>query len=425
MYIKCTIDLIIMFYKNCQALAFTKPFQHGVEELNKYLAEEKFTALEELQLSNIGWVNPFLFSNEDIFAVSADGFIHLKLHQETKELKKSTITKKVAKRVDKVEKETGKPVSRQDKAIFEDEIINELLPYAQTTDKTIMGLICPKENLLLINSSTTKEAETFCGLLRKSLGSLPITRVMPGGASNGHYTPEYLFTQWIINEIPVPPSLALGLDCVLVSTEAGDKSKITIKEQTLQTQEIAGLIHADKEAKELRLRSIDQKLIKKALEGDEKDQLDATQFETLCAEGHFDILSFTLNNDLIFKTIKYNDFNIINDESGMGDLRTNIYYGASALIDIIKEIFELFKSNAACHLDDPNDLITLAKPIDNFDDITASQDNDEPEDELYPEVFAYCVELGRASTTAIQRKFKLGYNRSARLVELIKPKLAC
>ncbi|MGO2878447.1 MAG: DNA translocase FtsK [Halomonas sp.] len=39
------------------------------------------------------------------------------------------------------------------------------------------------------------------------------------------------------------------------------------------------------------------------------------------------------------------------------------------------------------------------------------------DDALYPEAAAFVTESGKASVSAIQRQFKLGYNRAAHLVE--------
>ena len=46
----------------------------------------------------------------------------------------------------------------------------------------------------------------------------------------------------------------------------------------------------------------------------------------------------------------------------------------------------------------------------------------EEEDELFPEVLAFVIEAGAASTSMIQRKFRIGYNRAARMIDLLEEK---
>ncbi|WP_114417771.1 DNA translocase FtsK [Marinospirillum perlucidum] len=45
------------------------------------------------------------------------------------------------------------------------------------------------------------------------------------------------------------------------------------------------------------------------------------------------------------------------------------------------------------------------------------QDSDDESDPLYDEAVAFVIESRRASTSAVQRRFKIGYNRAARLVD--------
>ncbi len=45
------------------------------------------------------------------------------------------------------------------------------------------------------------------------------------------------------------------------------------------------------------------------------------------------------------------------------------------------------------------------------------QEDGGEEDALYDEAVAFVTESGRASISAVQRKFRIGYNRAARMVE--------
>ncbi len=47
------------------------------------------------------------------------------------------------------------------------------------------------------------------------------------------------------------------------------------------------------------------------------------------------------------------------------------------------------------------------------------QMEDETEDELFDEVVEYILEEGKASTSMLQRRFRIGYNRAARLIDAL------
>ena len=47
----------------------------------------------------------------------------------------------------------------------------------------------------------------------------------------------------------------------------------------------------------------------------------------------------------------------------------------------------------------------------------SSEEKMEDLDEKYDEAVSYVIEAGEASISKIQRKFKIGYNRAARIVE--------
>ena len=51
------------------------------------------------------------------------------------------------------------------------------------------------------------------------------------------------------------------------------------------------------------------------------------------------------------------------------------------------------------------------------EDLLAKTEQAESEDELFFEACQFVVEQGGASTSSVQRKFRIGYNRAARLIE--------
>ncbi len=59
------------------------------------------------------------------------------------------------------------------------------------------------------------------------------------------------------------------------------------------------------------------------------------------------------------------------------------------------------------------------QPIDTSTSTVGKYDNDDYDDPLYNDIVDFVVEQKKASTSLIQRRFKLGYNRAARIVDLL------
>lgn len=65
------------------------------------------------------------------------------------------------------------------------------------------------------------------------------------------------------------------------------------------------------------------------------------------------------------------------------------------------------------------DEISLGEIIDDDRSISSSSVDDNDDDELYEDARAVVMEAGKASTSYIQRKLKVGYSRAARLIDLL------
>ena len=50
---------------------------------------------------------------------------------------------------------------------------------------------------------------------------------------------------------------------------------------------------------------------------------------------------------------------------------------------------------------------------------TISNDKEEYDDPLYNDIVQFVIESGKASASLLQRRFKLGYNRAARIIDLL------
>lgn len=83
--------------------------------------------------------------------------------------------------------------------------------------------------------------------------------------------------------------------------------------------------------------------------------------------------------------------------------------------DQVKSVVSFIKK----HNDGIPDEITLGDVIDDDRSIVSANLEDDEDDALYEDARAVVIDAGKASTSYIQRKLKVGYSRAARLIDLL------
>ena len=83
-------------------------------------------------------------------------------------------------------------------------------------------------------------------------------------------------------------------------------------------------------------------------------------------------------------------------------------HGAFVTDDEVQKITKLLRESGS-----PEYIEEVTKSIE-VQELNSDSDND---DDLYNEAVEFVIETRRASISSIQRKFRIGYNRAARLIE--------
>ena len=375
-----------MFFKNAQYRVFTKPFLLTVDELNEKLKEQQFSPLTDHQISRIGWVNPLLNVENDYLVCATSGLILLKLHAETKDIKTSTIKKRLQKLDHESFLNNGRKLTFSEKKSAKEQIVESLLPTAQTNEKTIYGFISVKDNLLVVNSASARDIEDFCGLLRKSIVSLPISIMHPyehAPEKTLEIEPQKVFTNWLLGENK-PKFIELGFNCLLHS-DIGD-AKANLKNQDLTGDEVKTLIENGKRVQELSIG--------------------------------INNITLTITKDLILKSMKFNDA-VYDKNDELEDMlckfEADFIINSELIIKTINELNELFFNQPLNYLENKKQVENLAQET-----TFTNQQSIEETDELINEALLHCTETNTLSISSLQRKLRIGYNRSARLIETVK-----
>mgnify|MGYP000303372754 FL=1 len=306
-----------MWFKNLYFFAFTRPFEWSEQDLEKHLSEHLFTPCASTEMSHYGWVNALgKHGNTTVHSVNGNHLICAR--KEEKILPAPVIKDMLDEKVALLEADQSRSATKKEKEQFKEDIVFELLPRAFSRISDMHAYINPAHNIIVINSSSRSKAEDFLALLRKSLGTLPVTSVSPEKA------PDEVMTDWL-TEHNLGENFQLGMEAEFHAL-GDDGAVVRVKNQELTSDEIKAHLDAEKF------------VVKLALEWD-------------------DAMSFMLCDDLAIKRVKF--FDVLheqNDDIDKDDvvarLDADFALMAGELNRFIDDLLNEFDLKAAQYLED-------------------------------------------------------------------------
>ncbi|GLX79331.1 recombination-associated protein RdgC [Thalassotalea insulae] len=226
-----------MWFKNLYFFAFTRPFEWSEQDIEKLLSEHLFTPCGSTEMSHFGWVNA-LGKHGQTIVHSVNGNHLLCARKEEKILPAPVIKDMLDEKIAHLEADQSRSATKKEKEQFKEDIIFELLPRAFSRITDTHAYINAEANLIVINTSSRSKAEDFLALLRKALGTLPVTSVSPEKA------PDEIMTDWL-TEANLGESFQLGLEAEFHAV-GDDGAVVRVKNQELDSDEIKAHLDADK-----------------------------------------------------------------------------------------------------------------------------------------------------------------------------------
>ncbi|MDE9479604.1 recombination-associated protein RdgC [Xenorhabdus bovienii] len=257
----------MMQFKNAMVYRMTRDIQISAETLETQLSALAFTPCGSQDMMRVGWVSP-MGSHGETLTHAAGNQILICMQREEKILPSSVIKKELWIKIEKLEGEQHRKLKKTEKDSLKDEVIHTLLPRAFSKESQTYLWIDNDNQRIVVDANSAKRAEDALALLRKTLGSLPVTPMMLANPI------ELTLTDWVSkNELPKEFMLQDEAELKAILEEGG---VIRCKHQDLITDEIATHIESGKYVTKL------------ALEWEERIQ-------------------FTLSDDFTIKKIKFSE----------------------------------------------------------------------------------------------------------------------
>lgn len=231
-----------IWFKQALIYRLTRPLETlDNAALQQMLQVEQFTPCTQSEQSKIGWVSPYL--TEQLFAQNEQNLLFI-AQKEEKILPAHVVKNALDQRVAEIEKKTARKVSKLDKQNLKDDVIATLLPRAFSKNQHTILWLDQKNDLLYVNTTSRKRAEETLGLLRKTLGSLPVVPL----AFKEDCTE--IMRSWLLND-ETPLWLEVLADAEL--KDDSDGAVIRCKKQDLHAEEVRSFLASGKRVVKLSL----------------------------------------------------------------------------------------------------------------------------------------------------------------------------
>ena len=234
-----------MFFKNAIIYRITKPFSYSSDEFQALMQTRSFIPCSGMKPSSFGWVSPTGNVDDAPLLHEVGGCLLMCARREEKVVPTSALNEAILEKVSKIEAVEDRKLRGKERQNIRDNTLAELLPRALAKSKQVMGYISPADDLLVVGTSMSTEAEMFINCIRDSIGSFS---VVPPQIKQ---KPQEVFTHWLLHR-KLPDNFSLGDQCDLLDIE--DTSTVTCRRQDLDTPEIRAHIEAGKICTRLGIR---------------------------------------------------------------------------------------------------------------------------------------------------------------------------
>lgn len=233
-----------MWFRNLQIYRLTQPFDNSPEQLHEQLMRRPAKPCGSLEMSTLGWEKP-LGRHGSQLTHATGGCIMLCARREEKIIPPAVIREKVGDKAAALEQTEGRKIRRRERQEIADEIMQDLLPKALTRSALTYAYIDRQNDWLLVDAAAAKRAEELIGLLRETLGTLPVRPLQV------KQSPAAVMTRWLDSNRP-PNGFQFQDECEL-RDPMEEGGVVRCRRQDLEGEEIGVHLKAGKQVVKLAL----------------------------------------------------------------------------------------------------------------------------------------------------------------------------
>lgn len=355
-----------MWFKNARIYQITEALDLASceQSLNQFV----FAPCQGQDSVKMGFTYPVHGSVKQLVHEGQDGLFVVAVKRQEKILPAAVINEELQPKIAALELDKGRPLGRKEKQALKEELIQTLLPRAMPRSSVIRAVYDSKTGYLIVDTTSAGRAEEVLALLRKALGSLPALPWTDNNKLNMN------MQSWLAGN-NLPDGFALGHSVELKAPDE-DGARAKFSNHLLKSDEVQS--------------HLEDKLVTK---------LELTKAEKI---------TFTIADDGSFRRIQWHELLTNgNDELGWDDLLLRFDADLLLMAQQFRNLIAAIGGKVGGNIDEQTAKSVKKSQIFNAED----------EDPLYAEAVAFVIESQNVSVSGIQRKFRIGYNRSAWIVE--------
>ncbi|GHB30772.1 recombination-associated protein RdgC [Salinicola rhizosphaerae] len=235
-----------MWFKNLHLYRVHDAVTLGLDDFEFALEQFAFRPVSDREMRRVGWTTP-ASKRSTVHAHEIQGHRLIAMMRQERLLPAAVVNEEVNERAEAYEQSEGQPLSRRERQLLKEQVLEELLPQAFTRSQRVELWWDTARNLIGINASSRKRAEEVLDLLRQSLGSLKVTPLAT------KTPPARGMTQWLSDPGSRPASLLLGDRVELRAAE--DDGVIGARSVDLDSEEMQSLLEGGRQVSRLSLGS--------------------------------------------------------------------------------------------------------------------------------------------------------------------------
>ncbi len=232
-----------MWFKNARVYRFGESFQLP-EDFESQLQAHVFKPCGRQDMTSFGWVSVFGAQSEVLHHAVEQSYL-VCAQREEKVLPAAVVNAELEQKVQAIQETEGRPVNGKEKKNLKEDITHQLVPQAFSKFRKTWAYIDLKRQLVIVDESSANKAEDLLGLLRASLGSLPVKPIALAESA------EVLLTEWLTTQA-LPDRFDLGDELELRSPQA-DGGIIRCKQEDLTREDVQAHAAAGKQVVKLGL----------------------------------------------------------------------------------------------------------------------------------------------------------------------------